>query len=251
MELVDRKAIETAYAREIGRVFAAQRRLFEDRFAESPEIPEETWEDDRKEITEVMLLFGLTIALLSFIQHGGSPLTSDDPAFDSAAADSLAKTLAKVRPRPQGFNPLDTGPPAALRGGITERATEIAGDIVAHSRDLLRDFQGRIESEPESVNVRDISHRIYGPHRAAVIATTETTRGQHFGSETAVAGTVGISQDDLWFTVRDRRVCPVCEPLHGRPRSYWGRFYAIGPPDPHAVCRCYIQYANLGEGVQP
>lgn len=45
----------------------------------------------------------------------------------------------------------------------------------------------------------------------------------------------------IWHTSQDDRVCPICRPLHGRPRDEWQSVFPLGPPA-HPVCRCFIDY---------
>lgn len=49
----------------------------------------------------------------------------------------------------------------------------------------------------------------------------------------------------LWHTSRDDRVCPVCRPLHGRPREEWQVQFPLGPPA-HVACRCFVDYEVAG-----
>ncbi len=39
----------------------------------------------------------------------------------------------------------------------------------------------------------------------------------------------------------DSKVCPICRPLHGRPRDEWQLVFPLGPPS-HGNCRCWIDY---------
>lgn len=39
----------------------------------------------------------------------------------------------------------------------------------------------------------------------------------------------------------DSKVCPICRPLHGRPREEWQAVFPLGPPS-HIACRCYVDY---------
>lgn len=45
----------------------------------------------------------------------------------------------------------------------------------------------------------------------------------------------------IWHTSRDQRVCPICRPLHGRPREEWQTVAPLGPPA-HVSCRCFVDY---------
>lgn len=59
----------------------------------------------------------------------------------------------------------------------------------------------------------------------------------------------------IWHTDIERdlarygksRVCPICGPLHGRPRDEWAVLYPLGPPGPHPGCRCWIDYEVPGK----
>ena len=54
-----------------------------------------------------------------------------------------------------------------------------------------------------------------------------------------------------WFTVRDDRVCRICEPLHGQIAKFDDSFSSLSftglMPPAHIKCRCFIEYAPLGE----
>ncbi len=147
------------------------------------------------------------------------------------------------------------------------RSQQVATEYVANVRDSLSRASDRWretvrqqtapgESGAWIVPQTEINETLdsaMGESRAERMVVTETTRAQHEGSETAVARTVGISPQDVWHTVEDGKVCPICRPLNRTPRSHWVRFFPDGPPDPHPRCRCYIEYANRGEvpGVKP
>lgn len=87
------------------------------------------------------------------------------------------------------------------------------------------------------------------------IVTTETTAAATAGGEEAVSGrrsasgNVNQADKDLWWTERDQKVCPICEPLHGKDRTIWARHFPKGPPA-HPRCRCNIEYAEAEEERQ-
>lgn len=109
------------------------------------------------------------------------------------------------------------------------RAEQVAAGYADHGAQLLA--QG---TAPAS---------IFSPERIAGIAVTETTAAVSAGGEFAVAQAGGLSEEDYWYTKDDNRVCPICGPLHGRPRSTWTSVVPEGPPA-HPNCRCWISYAN-------
>ncbi|MEX2176782.1 MAG: phage minor head protein [Pirellulaceae bacterium] len=96
---------------------------------------------------------------------------------------------------------------------------------------------------PTSAQMQGDLATILGPERAARTAATETTQAQTAGGERGMAQTVGLSDLDTWFTRRDDRVCPTCEPLHQALRSEWQAQFPLGPPA-HPQCRCWIRYQS-------
>lgn len=80
----------------------------------------------------------------------------------------------------------------------------------------------------------------FGPVRADMIATTETTRAAVAGEE-GVAGELrnqGIDMTEIWQTNNDEIVCPICGPRNGQPRgSNW-----TVPPPAHPRCRCWVTH---------
>jgi hypothetical protein len=89
---------------------------------------------------------------------------------------------------------------------------------------------------------RTLEDRVLAPSRADTVGVTETTTAV---SEAEAEGQdilegIGIDTEPRWITQLDERVCPVCGPMHNRPRSRWG---SMGPPPAHPNCRCFLVYA--------
>lgn len=88
---------------------------------------------------------------------------------------------------------------------------------------------------------------IFGENRASMIAATEVTRIYAEGNQMAWAAS-GVVTHNRWMTVRDRRVCPLCEPLDGMLiplgsngfTTEAGGLGVTGPPI-HTSCRCRLQ----------
>ena len=94
----------------------------------------------------------------------------------------------------------------------------------------------------ESMTLSELKERlgsIWGPVRASMISRTEVTRAAVEG-ERAFAREIekeGITMVETWQTRNDERVCPLCGPLHGRPKGTdWNE--VDGPPR-HVNCRCW------------
>lgn len=99
---------------------------------------------------------------------------------------------------------------------------------------------------------RKIKRRLDRRLDPEVVVTTETTAAATAGGEDAVAGRraesgkVAQADKDIWWTEQDAKVCPICEPLHGKERTTWSRHFPKGPPA-HPRCRCNIEYAESEE----
>lgn len=241
-ELDNRDDLEADFALRISRLTTKQRKEFESLLGFPPDpnnVPQEFWDRVQQEFEDNMLTILLLIAASSYSQHGGPLVQPDEPSFDQAVG-KLLQTITGTKEPP-------AIPPSPLVQWARDVSSQTAQGFVDHSQEMLRtaadDWTNPETPDPTNRDVRDTALKIFGPDRASRIAVNETTRAQHVGSEEAVAATVGVSPEDRWFTRNDRRVCPICTPLHDTPRSYWGRFFG-GPPDPHPLCRCYIVYAN-------
>jgi len=80
----------------------------------------------------------------------------------------------------------------------------------------------------------------FGPVRAELIATTETTRAS-VEAERDLVRTIerdneNIKMIPIWQTANDERVCEICGPRHGKPIED-----GIYPPA-HPRCRCWVNY---------
>ena len=215
-ELEDRMQREAKLAALLSRVGANQRRELEKLLGNPPDIrnvPETWWDDSQKEIEEVLI----ALLLLTF------------------AASAFAHGLDKVRAA------------ARAEAWATRTGARIAKEMVRNTRTGLRvSLRGIVVGGmPVGLaDLRQVTVRWLGPARWSNVATTETTRAQHFGSEYGVEETVGLSKDDYWVTSGDAKVCPVCAPLNGTTRPVWSRKFPGGPPEPHVNCRCYISYVG-------
>jgi len=85
----------------------------------------------------------------------------------------------------------------------------------------------------------DLRQRIgmmFSPSRVENIAITETTRAIYEGGQQVVQQlrTEGIQLREIWETVNDGNVCPICSPLHGTETNE--------RPPAHARCRCWKRH---------
>lgn len=136
-----------------------------------------------------------------------------------------------VRIDPANYNRLESF--AAVRGVEVgqARGAQIASGLSSDLDSLIRSGA----SKQDIVNAFD-------RQRAETIGVTETTalasRG-YLESTDAVSEVLGVESEAWWITAKDDRVCPVCGPLHAKPRRYWSEFFEFGPPA-HPNCRCTL-----------
>lgn len=188
-------------------------------------VPESFWIETGREMYSRVIVILTAIAAKAAIEHGAT-------AFQSSL---IARQFAE------------------------KRAAELVAGWVDHSQQILRSQSadwnqsstpisgsGPASKPPTHADAIEVSDTIFGPDRISRLASTETTNAQTHGAEKAVETVGGISENDLWFTREDGKVCTVCRPLHETPRSFWSQFVPSGPPA-HPDCRCYLLYENLGE----
>jgi len=110
--------------------------------------------------------------------------------------------------------------------GITDTTKESLQGIVKDA----------IEQSQPLEDVRAAIEPLFGPSRAATIATTELTRAASEG-ESAVVDTLkdqGVDMVGTWMTREDELVCPICGDLDGT---------EVDPdnlPPAHPNCRCSV-----------
>lgn len=225
MELSNRDELESEFAGRISRLTGQLRNRALDLIGSPPDFAKldaAFWSDVENEMKREIAIALLLVFAQSALEHGASSAMYE---------------------------------PAALNYSLT-RSANVATSFTANSREKIAAIDLRLKSPNRVLPVQrgpeprfnqqeliDEITKVFGPSRAETIAVTETTAAQTAGSESAVASTVGWSNEDLWITRSDERVCPICEPLDRQPRSVWN-FQFEGPPA-HVNCRCWIQYARV------
>jgi hypothetical protein len=214
-ELHNRIALESKFAVRLSRLSSKHRRELVKLMGNPPDIarvPPKFWEKVERETEAALALLLLLLFGESARQHGASRSIIGD------TAEMWAQ----------------------------RRAQFVASSYTATSQERAANFAARLDSPSttlKSINAEAL--KVFGPERSANIAVSETTKAASAGAEEAIGATVGFSEQDTWFTREDRRVCPVCYPLHRTPRSVWSARYPGGPgPEVHPGCRCYIEYAS-------
>ena len=211
--LKDRESRENSFSERLRKLSAKYRREAIKLLGNPPDpdnIPEEFWERMEREIGEQLTAAILLIFMMGYRQHA--------PEEPREEADKEARKY------------------------VTDRAHRVAMDMAARTKEYISKLKDLPKPEVvEKVNV------ILGPERAETVAATETTAATSHSGERAVIRTVGFTDNDTWFTEKDRRVCPICAPLHNTKRAVWSAKFPDGPPT-HPRCRCWIHYANEKRG---
>jgi SPP1 gp7 family putative phage head morphogenesis protein len=116
---------------------------------------------------------------------------------------------------------------------------ELITGIEATGRDVVARAVARfIEAGKPLEELAGELASIYSGPRAAMIASTETTRAFYEGQVASFRGS-GVIKKMEFRSSRDERVCPVCGPLHGKRTELGGTFDGMTPPA-HPRCRCWI-----------
>jgi len=232
-DLINRQQHESEFSAKMSRLFARHRRELAEHLGNPPDIgnvPSEFWQRVQRETEEQVFAVIVIIMFLVATQHG---LGTDEEGR------RLARTMADQYAQ--------------------QRAKRVAQGFVGNAKDSIGVWADGKGSEsptgdpvdaPQRMPKQEIEDRIgkvFGPGKASQVAVNETTAAVTRGSETGVHETVGLDEDDTWFTMSDTRVCPVCEPLHGNKRSEWTRLFPEGPPA-HVGWRCWVHYTNEKRG---
>jgi len=88
-------------------------------------------------------------------------------------------------------------------------------------------------------DIRKLLEPAFGPVRAELIATTETTRSYAAATNEIQrqVNQTGLQMRRIWQTQNDELVCDICGPLNQHPEEDWRAEYPDGPPA-HPGCRC-------------
>lgn len=233
-ELTNRDSIEADFAKKMAKLSARHRRELIELLGNPPRIenvPAEFWIKVKREMDDELAVIILFIFSTSMYQHG----------FSGEHADIMAEGWARQHAQEVSSQWVQT---------TRERLQKASDEWDTQAEEELPiPIQGRITTQPERVTdeqIQEETMKLFGPERIALLAENETTVARHDGSELAVDQTVGLSEDDIWNTADDQKVCPICMPLEKTPRSHWGRFFPDGPPS-HLRCRCFLTYDSLEE----
>lgn len=218
-ELRNRLKLEASAANRLRKLSKSHQRELTSLLGSPPNlknVPDSFWNKVQEEQERALAIILFIIFIASANQHG--------------LARGKAETQAKVY--------------------ADSRASEVAKGYVKTTKERFkvaaRDWKKSKETPPQS-EVNERVESILGGERQNGVVVTEVTAATSAGSEFAVNSIHGLDEYDLWFTMDDSGVCPVCEPLHQTVRSTWTKTYSGGPPG-HPNCRCWIDYWHEREG---
>lgn len=165
-----------------------------------------------------------------------------------------------------GFADIDPLTPE-VREAIT-RSIELMSD--AYNRTTLDLLKTQLEAGiSEGMGIDELTGKIseiyeFGDEvRAERVARTETFRIANAATKEAWTQT-GVVKTVKWYTGADERVCPMCEPLHGKIVDIEDDFFKkgdtvtgsdgseikldyddVGSPPLHVDCRCYLRPEDI------
>lgn len=230
MDLANRASAEARVEREMGRLSERHRKELVRLLGNPPDpanVPAEFWERVERERRDELLLLLLLLFLLSARQHG---------ATDKQAASAAAEQFARAR-----------------AGKLSRDFVSITREKLDARRLAWEDARRKAAEagEPDPIGVedaREAGRDIFAPSRDEAVAITEVTSATSAGGEWAVKQAGEASDDDLWITEADGKVCEICSPLHRTKRGRWSGKFPEGPPA-HPRCRCYLEYAATPAAV--
>lgn len=88
---------------------------------------------------------------------------------------------------------------------------------------------------------------VFSADRAELIAASEVTDAVTTGEALILVmlwDEEGRRFESFWYTEDDGKVCPICGPLHKKPRAVWILVVPTGPRA-HPLCRCWLVYVEI------
>jgi len=186
-----------------------------------------------------------------FAQYGGQ-FSADvragrEPSYDdldSDLQDAIRPVLEKHAYGRMGALEAEFGldvPASATAAG--EWASKYVFDLIGGLNDTTRTIvQRAVSSYMDTPNmtrgdVEALLSPAFGANRAESIAVTEITRAAAAGTDIyeTQLNDAGFETKQVWASLRDELVCPICGPLNGKTDAEWGEIE--GPPA-HPRCRC-------------
>ena len=248
-ELANRLAFEADFAAKLSRLSSRHRRELIELMGSLPDpsnVPREFWAKVEEEHQETVTSILLLLFIAAGEQHIDLLLPSDLRAVATEGLTDQATEWAADRA-------------ATVSKQYAERSQQLASKLSTrwYGPDFAINRARGDLKPPGSDQVQSGAIEIFGPNRDATVATTETTQAATAGTNDAIGRVqeLGIEVSVTWYTERDARVCPICQPLHGLsmpdweaalsaanvPPAMFDAINAAGGPPIHPNCRCWLE----------
>lgn len=226
-DVPNRSRIEATLAREIAKISAPALRKLLAALGDPPSlnnVPDSFWRDYEAELRAV-----LSDALQAIYADQAQTMAREASLTASVNWNQVNQVAADWA---QGYS-------FELVKGI-EQTTQAALQTI-----ISKGIEQTLPLSEIRMSIEQVAGQLFGPDRAAVIATTELTRAAAEGEAATVAqlADAGVNMTGIWMTREDEIVCDVCGALDGK-RQTGGMFEADGEfydmPPAHPNCRCSI-----------
>lgn len=228
--LPNREQIEARIARELGKVNVRTRRELVGLLGDPPKIEnitDEAWQTIAYDYT-----------------------TTLTPELEKAFIDAVANMAEQAQFSGVSFDLINEEAAAWARGYATDLTNGLIDSRKRHLGNAVADYY---ENKLDYRGMVDRVSRMYGTAKGEEIAITEVTRAAVEGERMVIDELTnqGVMLRKYWITVRDRRVCPICEPLDQVKADGIGfNAYFTNPatgqryqnPPAHTRCRCGVGY---------
>lgn len=184
---------------------------------------------------------------------GGQRITNITAANRRAINNSVARALGS------GLSPTAAAQRISREVGLTEQQ---ASSLRNFEEGLIRRRIPSPEADTQFVretiaqDVERARDRMIDQRSRRILETESQFAIQEgerqFYEQAAAQGEIELeAMEKRWFTVRDDRVCEICEPLHGKVVGFRDDFSSLSfngaAPPAHPSCRCFLEYKPTGD----